>query len=212
MKTVASLFAVSVIALVICVRCSEPVHQCGLDINCGDPGGLQGDVAPGPPNAKGQDSNNQKTTGTGMGDGGGSTAGFTGCLQADGKTVLPLANPDGGGCTISFKNDLLAKKLGAAGTWGCAKSQCHDPQGGVAPKIDVMDPLGTYTNLYNSGSGTAPYINPCSEDPTKSEILGNLANPSTAGAHMPQDNTALPAQADIDMIVKPWVTCGAPLN
>jgi hypothetical protein len=128
------------------------------------------------------------------------------------QTCMPYANPTAAGCFVSFKADILEKRMGAAGTWGCAASGCHDPQGGVAPKIDVTDPLGTYINLYNSGSGAAPYINPCSTDPSKSEIIGNLSSPSTAGDHMPKGNSALPAQSEIDKVVRPWVECGAPFN
>ena len=198
MKRIASLIVLAAGALVFIVQCSEPVHECGKDINCGDPGGLSGLVAPGPPNASGQDSNNTKNT--------------PGADAGTSSLCTPIANPDGGGCTVSFTNDILGKKLGAAGTWGCAASGCHDPQGGTPPKIDVADPATTYKNLFNSGSGAAPYINPCSTDPTKSEIMGNLAVPSTAGQHMPLGSTTVPSQADVDAVIKPWVTCGAPLN
>jgi hypothetical protein len=124
----------------------------------------------------------------------------------------PLANPGAQGCTVSFVNDILAKRMSAVGTWGCAASGCHDPQGGVAPKIDVTDPSTTYVNLYNSGSGAAPYINPCSTDPSKSEIFQNLQSPSTAGPHMPLGNWDVPSAVDLKTIVLPWVECGAPFN
>lgn len=198
MKRIASLVFLGVSALVFIVHCSEPVHQCGLDVNCGDPGDLSGKTAPGPPNAQGADSNNTTNKG-----GDASTA-----------TLCPNpVNPTGAGCTISFTRDILQKKLGAAaGTWGCAASQCHDPQGGSPPKIDISDPATTYANLYHNGSGVNPYVNPCSKDPSKSEIMGNLANPSTAGDHMPKGVPTVPTQMEIDTIIKPWVECGAPLN
>jgi hypothetical protein len=199
MKRIASLLFLGATALVFVVRCSEPVHECGKDINCGDPGGLSGVTAPGPPNAAGQDSNNTKTT--------------PGTDSGVSSLCTPMVVTDGGNCGgISFTADILGKKFGAAGAWGCAASGCHDPQGGTPPKIDVADPATTYKNLYNSGSGSAPYINPCSTDPTKSEILENLKSPSTLGQHMPLGNVNLPTQADIDSVIKPWVLCGAPLN
>jgi hypothetical protein len=196
MKRIASLLFLAASALIFVVHCSEPVRECGKDVNCGDPGDLAGKVAPGPPNAAGTDSNNTK-----------------GGADAATSTLCPNpVNPMGTGCTISFTKDILQKKLGAAaGTWGCAASGCHDPQGGIAPKIDVSDPTTTYGNLYRSGT-TNPYVNPCSKDATKSDIMGNLANPSTAGNHMPKGVPAVPTQMEIDTIIKPWVECGAPLN
>lgn len=197
MKRIASLVFLGASALVFIVHCSEPVHQCGLDVSCGDPGALAGKVAPGPPNASGTDSNNNTNT---SGD-------------ASTSQLCPTpVNPTGTGCTISFTKDILGKKLGAAGAWGCAASGCHDPQGGTPPKIDVANPATTYANLYHSGTGAKPYVNPCSKADGDSEILGNLANPSTAGDHMPKGVTTLPTQSDIDTVIKPWVECGAPLN
>ena len=191
----ASLAFIGASALTLMVRCSEPVHECGKDISCGDPGALAGKVAPGPPSTAGADSNNNPPPAT-----------------ADAGPA-PLCTPivDGGNCSVSFTKNILLAKMGAAGTWGCAASQCHDPQDGTLPKIDVSDPATTYANLYRSGNAN-PYINPCSTDAGASDILGNLSNPSTAGDHMPKDQPTLPSQSDIDTIIKPWIACGAPFN
>lgn len=120
-------------------------------------------------------------------------------------------NPGGAGCQVSFTKDLLGKKMGAAGDWGCDVSGCHDPQGGTPPKIDVTDAFYTYQNLFNAGTGALPYVNPCSYSENDSEIIGNLSHPSTAGDHMPKGNTALPSPADLEL-VRSWVACGSPLN
>jgi hypothetical protein len=120
-------------------------------------------------------------------------------------------NPSGVGCSVSFTRDLLATKMGAVGAWGCASIGCHDPQSGVSPRIDVQDPLSTYANLYNSGSGPKPYINPCSELLEDSEIFYNLSSAPLYMNHMPMDNPDLPSAADLEL-VRSWVMCGSPMN
>lgn len=196
MKRIASLVILGASALAFIVRCSEPVHECGKDVNCGDPGDLAGKTAPGPPNAQGADSNNNNNT--------------QGVDASVANLCAPIAGD--GGCSISFTKDILGKKLGAAGTWGCAASGCHDPQGGSEPRINTDDPAYTYKHMYTNGAGGLPYVNPCSTDPAKSAFVGNLSNPSTAGQHMPLGHTDLPSQSDIDTIIKPWIQCGSPLN
>ena len=200
-KRTAPLLALVVIGTVGLVRCSEPVHQCGVDINCGDPGGLLGKTAPGPPASGGGDINNPGPMATSTADAG------------PPFTCTPLVVPEGGTCSVQFDRDILQAKMSAAGTgvWGCAASGCHDPQGGSQPHIDVSNPSATYLALYNNSK--KPYVNPCSTDPSTSEILTSLGmGDATNGVnHMPLGNAALPTPADIAMVTT-WVACGAPFN
>ena len=201
-KRIAPLLALGIIGTVGLVRCSEPVHQCGVDINCGDPGGLSGKTAPGPPNSAGQDSNNNPAPAPSGGADAGPPA-----------TCTPLVTPEGGVCSVQFTRDILIGKMSAAGagTWGCAASGCHDPQGGSQPHIDVQNPSATYLALYNNSK--KPYVYPCSTDPSMSEILTSLGMGDTTNGvnHMPLGNAALPTPADIAMVTT-WVGCGAPFN
>jgi len=179
--------------LVFIVRCSEPVHECGNDVDCANAGALAGKVPPVAPRLS--------ETGSSTADAG---SGWT-------SLCAPIVNPDGGGCKVSFTKDILQSKLGAGpGTWGCAASGCHDPKGGIAPQIDVLHADITYANLFHSGA-LNPYVNPCSTDPNKSDILHNLGG-TDAGDHMPKSQPGVPSQSELDQIIAPWVLCGSPLN
>jgi len=180
-------------------------YQKGLDDpNYGAPNSLAGQKQPG--------SSQELTTTTGSsgGSGEGGTGSSSGgadiaCVKAGGTLLA-----DAGACAVSFKTDVLGA-LGNASP-ACSLPSCH---GGTTPpnppRIDPGDPGAMYTEFvaFKLSNG-APYINPCSTDPTTAGLECNLAATGGCGTHMPQGGQIDPAV--ISGKIDAWLKCGSPNN
>jgi hypothetical protein len=176
-------------------------YQKGLDDpNYGTPNALAGQKQPGTSTDLQQGNPGGEGGTSGSSSGGGTAA----CVKAGGQLL-----GDAGACTVSFKTDVLGALGGAQPT--CSSTTCH---GGVSPpnppRIDPGDPAGMYTEFVGFKlSNGAPYINPCSTDPTKAGMECNLATANPCGSHMPQGGQLA---ADAITKIDTWLKCGSPNN
>jgi hypothetical protein len=173
-------------------------YQKGLDDpNYGAPNALAGEQQP----PSSQDL--QK----GHGGEGGTTSSSGGAATPTCVVVGGMLIADAGPCAVSFKTDIL----GAFGASTCSMTSCHGANPPIyPPHIDPGDPAGMYTTFAGFKlSNGAPYINPCSTDPTKAGMECNLAATNGCGSHMPQGGQLDPAAiTKIDT----WLKCGSPNN
>jgi hypothetical protein len=65
----------------------------------------------------------------------------------------------------------------------------------------------TLANYADQANGGAPYINPCSTDPTKSSFLCDTYPTGSCGDKMPLGSGLQDAG-----ILATWIACGAPEN
>ena len=177
-------------------------YQKGLDDpNYGAPNALAGEKQP-------PTSNALKNGGgsSGGGEGGTSSGGAAQpiCVKSGGTLIA-----DAGPCSVSFKTDILGA-FGASSPQ-CSTAGCHGANPPIyPPHIDPGDPAGMYTTFSQfTLSNSAPYINPCSTDPTKAGIECNLAQTGGCGQHMPQGGQLA---ADAITKIDTWLKCGSPNN
>ncbi|MEO7113857.1 MAG: hypothetical protein ABI183_25680 [Polyangiaceae bacterium] len=126
---------------------------------------------------------------------------------------------EGGTCAVHFADTIFTKYMSATGTWKCADTNCHGPQGSAgtstnAPTIDGMDPRKAYVALAQfTGINAEPYINGCSTNPGASAMDCNLNG--ACSPTMPQSGAGVsppgPTPQEIED-VETWLKCGAPFN
>jgi hypothetical protein len=130
-----------------------------------------------------------------------------------------LSAQEGGTCAVSFTNTIFAKYMVATGTWKCADTNCHGPQGSAgtstnAPTIDGTNAMNAYVALAQfTGLQGEPYINACTTDPGGSAMDCNLNG--ACSPTMPQSGAGVAsngASAQEIEDVETWLKCGAPFN
>lgn len=145
-----------------------------------------------------------------------STSGGTDCMP----------NGDGGGCAVSFTNDIFDAIMDTKGTAKCADAQCHGDPNNVQGDLLLVpgDALSSRKALlaYQFDKPAGPYIT-C-ETPEESRFLCNmLLEAGVTNKYATKCATLMPTtlglqigqvpltEAQLDMIAE-WIKCGAPNN